>query len=188
MPLGSSYSEKKVELTDGDAAVDPTDKALVVMDEIHSMIHRGVFYSVSLYDDAVATATTKDVSIVVTAGMHLRMRAFVSGDFRGQFFTGTTLDGTPGGTILTAFNRNGFSSNVSDAVLREDPTVTTPGTGVLEQFIPGGSGGNAAGGEASTFEEVILDAGTYLLRLTNETGQTQTISAHLDFYHPSQIT
>jgi hypothetical protein len=175
-------------ITDGttEAAVDSLSDALLIMDSVHANIHRGIFYTASYYNSAVGSGSSAYLSIVVTTPMHARMSAAVSADFVGRLYTGATLNATPGGTILTAFNRNPFSSNVSDAVLRGEPTIDSLGTERVVQFIPGGKGGNAVGGSDQTFEEFILDTGTHVVRLQNEAHGTQKCSFQVDFYHPSQ--
>lgn len=179
-------SSRSTQIIGGDArqqaTVDMFDQALVVMGEVHNNIHRGIFFTVSKFDIALNEGNF-DVIIQVTSPIHARFTAAVSGDFKGMFYSGTEFTADTG-VLLSAINRNGFSSNVSDAVFRYNPTVITIGDEQVVQFLPGGSGGNAVGGTVSSFEEWILPAGTYMLRLNNVSGQTRRVSASIEFYQP----
>lgn len=166
------------------ADVDGIDKASVVMDEVHYNIHRGIFFTASVYDNNIATESTLDLFIVVNSPIHARMSAAVSAAFTGQLFSDTVVTALTGTEVLP-HNRNGFSSKVSDIEILKDPTVTNAGTGMVISYLPGGSKNFATGSTTSSFEEWILPSGNYLLRLVNLTAQAQQASVSLEFYQPN---
>tara|TARA_R110000772_G_scaffold21252_5_gene58606 strand:+ start:796 stop:1317 length:522 start_codon:yes stop_codon:yes gene_type:complete len=151
----------------------------------HHRIHQGTFFEVNILDLAVASAGTLDVLVRVVSSAHMRIHAAVSADFLAEMTEApiTTLDGTP----VTAFNLNRFSSRVASTLLFQAPTITDIGAPILEQqYLPGGSGGNAIGAQGSTFEEILMSPGDYLLRLTNISGQANIGSMNIDFYEPPE--
>jgi hypothetical protein len=67
----------------------------------------------------------------------------------------------------------------------DGPTVTVDGTLLVGVMIPGGSTGQTIGGQVSTFEELILIPGDYLIRVTNLAAQAQPVGIGIDWYELS---
>ena len=179
-------SSKSVEIISNDdrtpADVDPINEAIVVQDEIHTNIHRGVFFSASRYVAALSDASTVEVLIQVSASQsaHVRFGGAV------EVFEDTTFSSE--GTTVTARNRNRFSANTADTVITHTPTLTLDGTSLDDPaLIPGGTHVNfSPGGQSRSFEEWILSTSkNYLVRLTNTSGNTTPVSVVLDLYEPS---
>jgi len=131
-------------------------------------------------DDATLEMLIKTTA---TQSAHTRIAAGCGGDAQFEIFEGTTVsdDGTP----IDVWNRNRFSSNTAQTTTFSSPTISDSGTSVHYSFIFGGSGGKAAGGTGSGFDEWILKTDEiYLVRLTNKSGQTHPASIELNFYEP----
>ena len=168
------------------AGVDRLLSALRVIDEIHSQIHRGLLFCAYNIFTAVANDATADILFIAPAGfnVHLRHSCDVGGDVYMQPFVGVTTsnDGTP----IAVHNRNQASENVAGATFFHTPTVSNFGSAMCQQYVTGGTGGNAAGGAGLGFGEIIYPAGQkHLLRLTNKSGQARTIAINSHFYEAS---
>lgn len=167
------------------ATVDDLAGHLVVIDSVHHRVHMGQMFSCSIFDGALGAAASAELLIRVpaNAGAHLSARGALGGDAVGRMFEAPTT--TDDGTAVPRLNRNRRSATVADLLVFTGPTVTIDGTELLVAFIPGGTGGNALGGQGETFGEWILDESTdYLLRVTNLTGQVQPVSIEINWYEP----
>jgi hypothetical protein len=174
--LGSAYGEQWV---------DETNKALIVQDEIHTLIHRGIFFTAFYYDADIDAAAIEDILIQVTSPIHLRLHVSVTADMTILLYEDTTFSAAGTANVIVS-NRNRFSSNVTDAVFTTGPTVTLPGTQIGWALIPGGSHHQAAGSNLGSFQEWILPAGNYLMRITNVSGgANESYSINADFYQPN---
>lgn len=165
------------------ARVDTTSRHLIQMNEIHARIHEGSFFSTGLADPALANDGVLEIVIQTpaTGAIHARFAGAAGGDFRVGLFEGTTFSAA--GTTLTPSNRNRLSSIVTTATFTHTPTLTLDGTALFDGYIGGGTGGNAIGGQISSFEEFILDQSTnYLARVTNVSGQASLASLTVQFY------
>ncbi len=97
-----------------------------------------------------------------------------------EFFEGPTSSAD--GAAVAAINRNRISAITADTLIFNGPTVSVDGTLLGEGYIPGGSGGNAPGGQGGTFGEYVLAPATdYLIRLSAITGNIDG-SLLLDWY------
>lgn len=164
------------------AYVDGVNHGLVLINEIHFNIHRGIVFTAVRTELNVANNGTVDVLLIVTNATHLRFKMSAEGQSTVSLFEGTTVSGS--GTVVPARNRNRFSSNVATTAVYHTPTITDDGTELAEAFLPGGSGGTAQGTETSPTEEWVLSAGNYMVRLTNISGTASNFSAALEFYEP----
>lgn len=163
------------------AYVDETNNALVVQDEIHANIHRGIFFTACYLDESVADTDELDIAFTVVSPIHVRFSVAVGGNTTAKLHSGTTFTAETG-TAIAANNRNMFSSNVSDIAIEADPTITVIGDEESCTLVPGGTKQSAVGSASASFEEWILPAGSYLLRLKNISGAAKPMSVALDFY------
>ena len=164
--------------------LDKLTQVLVAMDEIHSRIHRGGFFSAGISDPALADSGVLELLLQTptTGGIHARFAGSLGGDARAQLFEGTTF--TAAGAAVAAINRNRFSQNTTGLTITSGATLTLDGTPLFDGFIPGGTGQPMSpGGTARTFQEFILAQDTvYLVRLTNVSGAVQVATQVVDFY------
>jgi hypothetical protein len=91
---------------------------------------------------------------------------------------------TTGGTTFTPINRNRnyAVSNPSQVAMVINPTVTSTGTEIDAQLIPGGVGKKAGGGIAVSLEYVLKPLTNYLFRLQNVNGTNHAASLQLEWY------
>lgn len=164
----------------------PVFHDIIQIDTVHNRIHKGEMFQADFVNLALANDAEHEMLVRVPAGeaTHLRFLASLGGDGRAQIFVGPTL--TADGAVVTPVNRNTFKG-ASSILVFSGPTVTADGTAMSDLIIPGGSGGNASGGKAGSFEEWILEPGDYLFKLTNKSGGNAVAGIALDFYEPGDI-
>jgi len=179
--IGGDSSEGRQIVT-----VDRFNNALVVQDEIHQNIHRGIQFAKSRYIADYDNSTNYDLAIIVTDSMHMRYDVHVSVNSLLRLYSDTVLDDPPGGTAVAARNKNLFSSITPTSTTIDDPTVVDAGTIIYESFVPGGHGRGSTGGTEAGFGEWVLSPGTYLLRLVNLDVNNSLASMTLNFYEPGQ--
>jgi len=155
------------------------------------MVHDGKFFTVGHFINNVGDDASLDLLIQVSAtrSMHATFGVQVGGDCEAYFYEGTTFSGA--GTAITIYNNNRFSSTVATATITHTPTVSGVGTQIVPTiWIPGGSGGQAIGGQGggptrTGTEWILATSGVYLLRVTNRAGQATEISSQVAFYEPN---
>lgn len=165
------------------AYVDSKNNALTVQDEIHTKIHNGEFYTVGTAKEIAGDGVADFLIRVVSGAAHVRFLGTVAHNMLASLYERptTSADGVP----LTVFNRNRFSSNTATMLVFVGPTVTDPGTSLIDYFIPAGDKQTASGGTGSSFEEWILNPGDYIVRLSNNIispAASGYASLILDFY------
>ena len=103
------------------------------------------------------------------------------GDAELYIYEGTA---TTGGTAFTPINRNRnyAVSNVSQVAMVINPTITSLGTELDAQILPGGVGKKSAGGTAGSLEYVLKPLTNYLFRLTNVNGTSHAAFMTLEWY------
>ena len=154
---------------------------LTIIDATHVEIHEGNTYVVSYYDDDVADDGT--VEILLRVGdepAHATFGGQAGGDAVAYLIENPTVNAA--GTALTEFNKNRISANTATLTAFHTPTVVG-GTALLTLFMPGGSGPQAGGTQASSGGEWILKPNEdYVARITNISGQAQEISIDIEWY------
>lgn len=149
---------------------------------VHARTHQGTFFGATAEDAALANGANLDMLIRVGAEtMHANFALVAGGNAAVALFEGTTISAE--GSVLTPQNHNRTSSRASNVLLNQGSTITLPGTKIAGGRILGGTGGNADGGATDTNDEWLLAPNTsYLLRLTNNSGQVQAADIHVRFY------
>ena len=181
----SKNASLKGQPSDNVAEVDGVANALVTIDTIHNWIHEGVVYTATELDLTLAADASIELLLRVPAAtyVHFGADAAVGSDASVWFFEDPTS--TDDGSAVSRINRNRASANTSSLLVFTGPTLTGDGTKLSEGLIPGGSGGNANGGQAVSLMEWILNEGDYLVRLTNEDGGASADSIALHWYEPT---
>jgi len=158
--------------------------ALVTIDLVHHEVHEGEFYSVSYKTaDASPLADNATLCYVITTGakyVHFFGLGACGGDAEVEFTEAPTITG---GTAMTPYNHQRYSTNTSTVTVVRDPTVNTAGTVLVNYLMPGGQGPRAVGGTGVDRNEWILKTSTkYMLRITNRSGNTQPASLAMNWY------
>ena len=169
---------------DGNSYIASSDRPFPTLDVNHLRLHEGrAFYAYAFYPYSAMLAAGASINIAVAWATgktpHLIYEANCGGDAEVYMYENAVVTG---GTSLTAFNRNRTSATTSASALLLNPTVTSTGTLLDAQFIPGGVGKKAGGGDAYASEQVLSSLTTYLFRLTNVNGTDHMAHLYLEWY------
>jgi hypothetical protein len=169
---------------DGNQVVAGSEKPFVVADINHVRLHEGrAFYAYYLNSNANQLADNASINIAAAWATgkypHLVFDVACGGDAEFTIFENATVTG---GTSFTAINRYRSSTNTSSSAILVNPTVTTTGTALTGEFLPGGSGNQAGGAVAFSFQYVLAPLTTYLFRLTNRSGRAHMAHLMIEWY------
>ena len=162
------------------------DAPVITVDVNHQRNHDGrAYYAYKIAPDSAKLADGASINIVLASPSgvypHITVNGMCLGDAELYIYEGTT---TTGGTAFTPINRNRnyAVSNVSQVAMVINPTVTSVGTEIDAQIIPGGTGKKSGGGAAGSLEYVLKPLTNYLFRLTNVNGTAHAASLNLEWY------
>lgn len=150
-------------------AVDSSYGATVTMGEIHALTHAGDVYIASEVVTITSGTPTRYILIDCTNhSAHIVTDFSSSGDSEIEIYA--ECPDVTGGTAITSYNKNRYSSKTANVALTHTPTVTDIGTNnVIATLIPGG-GKKGPGGTAGDFDEFIFKSGSqYCIKITNTT-------------------
>lgn len=170
----------------GTSVMSGADAPLIVVDVNHQRNHDGrAYFAYKLYPTSAKLAAGAHIDIVIASPSgvtpHVTVDAFCQGDAEFYIYEGTS---TTGGTSYTPINRNRnyTVSNPSQSAMVINPTVTSLGTEIDGQIVPGGVGKKAVGGASATLEYVLKPLTNYLFRLTNVNGTSHAAFLSLEWY------
>lgn len=160
------------------------DNAVVTIDYAHYKVHAGDTFQAMSYTGSVANNGSIDLVIILTGTSHqhhIEWAVASGGTSEIQFYEGIT--GSNYGSLVISHNVNRSSSNVAEAGIFQNPTITVNGQLLFNFLNPGGAGGNAQGGEFRSGTEHILAPGKrYRLIAYNRAGTAQPMSVGLQWY------
>jgi hypothetical protein len=166
--------------------ISGADAPAIVVDVNHQRNHDGrAYYAYKIAPDSAPLAAGASINIVLASPSgvfpHITVDGMCLGDAELYIYEDTV---TTGGTAFTPVNRNRnyAVSNQSQVAMVINPTVTSVGTQLDAQIIPGGSGKKASGGAAGSLEYVIKPLTNYLFRLTNVNSAAHAASLTLEWY------
>ena len=170
----------------GEQTISGADAPVIMVDVNHQRNHdgRGYFaYKIAPDSAPLASGASIDIVLASPSGVfpHITVDGMCLGDAELYVYEGTT---TTGGTAFTPINRNRnyAVSNTSEVAMVINPTVTSVGTEIDAQIIPGGAGKKSSGGAAGSLEYVLKPLTNYLFRLTNVNGTAHAASLNLEWY------
>jgi hypothetical protein len=171
---------------DNTYAVVGADAPMITVDVNHQRNHDGrAFFAYKIAPDLAPLAANTSIDIVLASPSgvfpHITVDAMCLGDAELYIYEGTA---TTGGTSFTPINRNRnyADSNPSQVAMVINPTVTSIGTQIDAQIIPGGVGKKAGGGTAGSLEYVLKPLTNYMVRLTNVNGTEHAAYLQLEWY------
>ena len=171
---------------DGEQVIAGADAPVIMIDVNHQRNHDGRgYFAYKLAPDSAPLAANASINIVMASPSgvypHVTINGMCLGDAELFIYEGT---GTTGGTAFTPINRNRnyAVSNPSQVAMVINPTVTSVGTEIDAQIIPGGSGKKSGGGTAGSLEYVLKPLTNYLFRLTNVNGTAHAAHLQLEWY------
>jgi hypothetical protein len=168
----------------GNYVVAGADAPVIMVDVNHQRNHDGrAWFAYKVYPDSAKLADGASIDIVLAAASgvipHMTIYALCLGDAELYIYEGTSATG---GTAFTPINRNRNYTTSSQVAMIINPTVTTLGTQIDAQILPGGAGKKAGGGTAGSLEYVLKPLTNYLFRLTNVNGTAHAASLQLEWY------
>lgn len=170
----------------GNYVVAGSDAPLITVDVNHQRNHDGrAFYAYKIYPSSapLTAGSNIDIAMATPSGVipHVMVDGLCLGDAELYLYEGATASG---GTQFTPINRNRnyAVSNVSQAAMVINPTVSALGTQLDAQIIAGGAGKKSSGGTAGSLEYVLKPLTTYLFRLTNVNGTAHAAYLTLEWY------
>jgi hypothetical protein len=168
----------------GNYVVAGADAPAIMVDVNHQRNHDGrAWFAYKIAPDSAKLANAASIDIVLASASgvipHLTVDALCLGDAELYIYEGTSATG---GTSFTPINRNRNYTTSSQVAMIVNPTVTTLGTQIDAQILPGGAGKKAGGGTASSLEYVLKPLTNYLFRLTNVNGTAHAASLQLEWY------
>lgn len=170
----------------GPLSVDEITSALTVIDTVHHEVHEGeTFQACYKTPDASPLADNASIDLLFIVGArfpHFTFTAAAGADAEVRLYEGTTVSAN--GTGISVMNMKRIPPiMIAGVAAFHTPTITTLGTMLIEALLPGGTGGNSAGGIARAGTEWDLNTNTnYLLRLINRGGNNQPASIVAQWY------
>lgn len=168
----------------GNYVVTGADAPAIMVDVNHQRNHDGrawFAYKVAPNSAKLADGASIDIVLAAASGVipHITVDALCLGDAELYIYEGTSATG---GTSFTPINRNRNYTTSSQVAMIINPTITTLGTQIDAQILPGGSGKKAGGGTAGSLEYVLKPLTNYLFRLTNVNGTAHAAFLQLEWY------
>lgn len=165
-------------------AIDEIAQSKIGIDIVHHEVHKGNGYTYPFVDDDVDIATPKYILIRTpdtAEEQHLTISVGADGVAEAELFENPTV--TLVGDARTPINRNRRSTNTSNILLYEDPTIGLDNTLLAHMdFGAAGQGMRKLTGEASTRDEFILDRNEdYVIKITVAADNTH-VNIQPDWY------
>ncbi len=150
----------------------------IVTSAEHQRVHNGEMWMISaMVEDASDDANLDLVLTTPAAEFHVTFQIAAEGSAIVFVYEDTVLDDPVGGSAAVVKNANRVVGDAGAPTALIGPTVTGVGTLLLNQSLPGGTGGNASGGQGERGTEMVLAPSTnYLFRVTNKKGNASTMS------------
>ncbi|HDY86788.1 MAG TPA: hypothetical protein ENH82_01585 [bacterium] len=172
-----------------DILVDGGDdrQKLVTMAFGHHKIHTEESF-VAQVSNTVATADNSLTMYFKSPDSTIRIHLVpgVSADNEGDFELRESATVSLSGTVITIFNRDRNSSEVSTVLVRDTPTITASGTQLALTRIGSTGFKESAGGSSAGRREWLLKQGTvYLMRFTAENNDTE-VTIEADWYEANR--
>lgn len=167
---------------------DTVTDSIQVITTDHANIHKGLGFSISQLNDAVANNGTILFEVIVPAGAYVHFKQFNcwTNGSKAKFEVIEAPTLTTGATVITPINRRRVGTpSISLLTVKSDPTVISGGT-TLESIYFGSGGGASKGGDRSLDIELVLKPDTTnLIRITNLDGNAKDFSTFLFWYEES---
>ncbi len=168
----------------GEYVVAGADAPTIVVDVNHQRNHDGrayFAYKINPTSSPLAAGSSIDIVLASASGVipHMTVDALCLGDAELYIYENTVATG---GTSFTPLNRNRNYTTSSQVAMIINPTVSSLGTQLDAQILPGGSGKKSGGGTAGSLEYVLKPLTNYLFRLTNVNGTAHAAHLSLEWY------
>jgi len=140
----------------GNFVVGGADSPIIMVDVNHQRNHDGrAFFAYKMNPESSPLGADASIDIVLASASgvmpHMTIDALCIGDAEFYIYEGTSATG---GTSFTPINRNRNYTTSSQVAMIINPTVSSLGTQLDAQILPGGSGKKSGGGTAGSLEYV----------------------------------
>lgn len=168
--------------------VDKITNGLITMTSDHSYIHQGIKFS-GFIKATILSGSTAVISFKTPSSKYIHYRPAninSSADKLDiEIFENAIIN--VAGTLVTAFNRNRLSTNLSTVEIRTGTTFTNNGNKLdaFSVWLPGSTGvGQSRSGATTTEEnEIILKQDTvYRVLVTNGSTSSNVVSFNFNWY------
>lgn len=162
-----------------------SDGALITVPYNTEATHAGKMFFATFYNSAVGAGANLDM-LLVTSTIPCHFGVDVNAGAGGVLSIYEAATYSAAGAAVTIFNANRQSTLTSTQTITSGPTVTGTGTTLLQDYVPGGTTGNAVGGTSANIAritEFIGKASTaYLFRFNNLAAGVQPVSMTIGFF------
>lgn len=162
--------------------------AITSIDYDHYTVHQKAMFSITHYNESVADEGYCGIGFTVPTGyeMHVKSLQVMGFGFPFLFELFPFASYTPGASNKTP-NSHFVSPSTVASILGEinlDPTSPSSPVDTMSFIFGGGTGfaSNHSTGIYSPSGEYILDAGTYVARITNNVGEETTCQLRANWY------
>lgn len=156
--------------------------ALPIISNEHNRIHGGSLFTAQVVSAALGAAASLYIEMNVPEGIevHVKGITFYNGD-DGEYELIEAPTLTTGTTPLVSLNRNRKAPNLSNLVLKSDPTTISGGTLLDNVFF---KGTNQSPGIllVDDLEWVLKEDEVYLFRLTNNGASSEQALLKINWY------
>ena len=170
--------------TSNEKLLTDIDGANVGIEHSHYEVHKGRMFVTTHKFSSVADSGTGEILVVCDNSWnpHIDLMIYCDGKHEIDIFEQPTV--TSNGTAVSSPNMDRRSANTTNTNFYHTPTTTADGTQILNLIGGGGSSVfTRVGGEAKLGSEFIFKEGyTYLIRITNNSGNTADISFYSEHY------
>ncbi len=137
----------------------------IIIEEVHHRIHEGNHYEAHVISPTLGDNDSFEMYFK-TPDTAVRCHAIVgfSGELGGFAEIRESASVSLSGSVVTIFNNDRNSSNVSTAVVRSSPTIIGSGTIFSHYHIGGGFQGRDSGEAGSRIEWILKQGTVYLFR------------------------
>ena len=173
---------------DGEAKVMLMDDwawQLVTIPHTHHVVHDGRSFQVWYWEEDIADDGVIEILLRTSSDpAHAIYDVGAGGDAVASLIENPTVNAA--GTALTEYNLNRTSTATANTTTFHTPTVAA-GTELVAQYLPGGAGPQAGGGQVQSDSEWVLKPNEdYVFRVTNISGQAQTLGIIVEWYEESR--
>ena len=144
----------------------------VVIQFEHHEVHDGAMHCLCRSNAALGNGSSDELRVAVGAKeLHVTFMMAAGGDGTGYLYETTTKTAN---TAVTPYCMNRNYENTLLTTATHTPGGSGDGTNLWTEFLPGGAGPKAGGGQVRQGTEWVLKPDTvYLFRFTNSAGSTK---------------
>lgn len=157
---------------------------IVTIDILHDLIHRGLLFTVNYIFRGVTAGQSRYIyqKTGLDKALHAQVEAKSVGKWLFESFGQPTISNV--GTELTPITKNTKSTYVVQSKFYHTPTVTDEGIPRVEEVFGSGTNPNrfTSGSIEERIESIFGSEYGVLVKLTNESTNTQDLTVRITFY------